>query len=81
MKKIAIFGSVILLHLSGCAFKTPEENTVQGNVGNPKEIKPFASHATALETLVFGPWQGTIPCADCPGINYQLTLQKDRTYE
>jgi heat shock protein HslJ/uncharacterized lipoprotein NlpE involved in copper resistance len=81
MKKFAIFGSVLLLHLSGCAFKSPEENTVQGNVGDPKEVKPAATHAAALETLVFGPWQGTIPCADCPGINYQLTLQKDRTYE
>ncbi|MBK0404934.1 copper resistance protein NlpE N-terminal domain-containing protein [Adhaeribacter sp. BT258] len=81
MKKFAIFGSVLLLHLSGCAFKSPEENNAQGSVGDPKEVKPFATHAPALETPVLGPWQGTVPCADCPGINYQLTLQKDRTYE
>ena len=81
MKKSALFGIVAMLQLSGCAFKTPEENPVQNNTGTPKEVKPFATHAAALETLVFGPWQGTIPCADCPGINYQLTLQKDRTYE
>lgn len=27
-----------------------------------------------------GTYHGTLPCADCPGIDYQLTLNKDLTY-
>lgn len=27
-----------------------------------------------------GYYEGTLPCADCPGINYQLTLNADSTY-
>ncbi|MEO9257507.1 MAG: copper resistance protein NlpE N-terminal domain-containing protein [Crocinitomicaceae bacterium] len=29
---------------------------------------------------VYGTYSGQIPCADCPGINYELTLNKDNTY-
>ncbi len=28
-----------------------------------------------------GTYYGTLPCADCPGIYYQLTLKKDNTYD
>lgn len=29
---------------------------------------------------VYGTYSGQIPCADCPGINYELTLNKDNSY-
>lgn len=28
-----------------------------------------------------GTWRGVIPCADCPGISYNLTLNEDNSYE
>ncbi|RFS22387.1 hypothetical protein DVR12_11275 [Chitinophaga silvatica] len=31
-------------------------------------------------TKLTGTFQGTIPCADCPGINYQITLFDDHTF-
>ncbi|MBC5775034.1 copper resistance protein NlpE N-terminal domain-containing protein [Pontibacter sp. KCTC 32443] len=30
---------------------------------------------------VIGVWGGVIPCADCPGINYTLSLNEDNTFE
>ena len=30
---------------------------------------------------VVGTWRGVIPCADCPGINYNLTLKSDNSFE
>lgn len=34
----------------------------------------------SLTEAVAGTWQGTIPCADCPGIEYELELKPDHTY-
>jgi uncharacterized lipoprotein NlpE involved in copper resistance len=34
----------------------------------------------SLTEAVSGTWQGTIPCADCPGIEYELNLKPDHTY-
>lgn len=30
---------------------------------------------------IIGTWRGVIPCADCPGISYNLTLNEDNSYE
>lgn len=37
------------------------------------------SNAQVAQVAV-GTWVGTIPCADCPGIDYTLTLNPDSTY-
>ncbi|HET6528565.1 MAG TPA: copper resistance protein NlpE [Balneolaceae bacterium] len=34
----------------------------------------------SLTEAVSGIWQGTIPCADCPGIQYELKLKPDHNY-
>lgn len=44
-----------------------------------KEKEIVELHQLLVET-VSGTWQGTIPCADCPGIEYELTLKPDKTY-
>lgn len=76
-----IFGILILSTIASC---TSEKNSTvpldpvgqtktsgtAGNIENP-----------ALSNFVAGSWQGQLPCADCEGINYQLTLHKDKTYE
>ncbi|HEX6982596.1 MAG TPA: copper resistance protein NlpE [Balneolaceae bacterium] len=43
---------------------------------NESQIKPDES----LVEAVSGIWQGMIPCADCPGIEYKLELKSDQTY-
>lgn len=43
----------------------------------------FPLHAqdnTAMNGL-YGLYKGTLPCADCPGINYRISLKHDSTYE
>ena len=35
-----------------------------------------ASPAMAADPLVLGPFVGTTPCADCPGIATELTLTR-----
>ena len=39
-------------------------------------------HQTApgQTTKLAGTYQGTLPCADCPGIDYQISLYDDHTY-
>lgn len=34
----------------------------------------------SLVKAVSGTWQGTIPCADCPGIEYELSLKSNHTF-
>ncbi len=37
-------------------------------------------HAAQLVSGYEGLYEGTLPCADCPGINTKLTLKKDKTF-
>ncbi len=36
---------------------------------------------SAKEFEMDGTWKGTLPCADCPGIEYILTLQPEGNYK
>jgi uncharacterized membrane protein len=40
-----------------------------------------AAGESRLPGNMIGVWSGVIPCADCPGINYSLSLNKDNTFE
>ncbi|MBB6612069.1 copper resistance protein NlpE N-terminal domain-containing protein [Pontibacter sp. Tf4] len=44
----------------------------------PVDVAPAGSR---LPSTLFGTWSGVIPCADCPGINYNLDLNEDNTFE
>lgn len=43
------------------------------------QSNPVMSNADVVR-LAVGTWVGTIPCADCPGIDYKLDLNPDSTY-
>ncbi|MEQ9290462.1 MAG: copper resistance protein NlpE [Cyclobacteriaceae bacterium] len=45
-------------------------------------ITVFALSACDLQhsTTPTGTFRGVLPCADCPGINYKLTLNEDMSY-
>ncbi|ARS35914.1 copper resistance protein NlpE [Pontibacter actiniarum] len=51
----------------------------------PSEPVAAVQEATAevveQTAAVVGTWQGSIPCADCPGITYTLQLFPDHTYQ
>ena len=42
--------------------------------------KPAEPSKVLTPQSVQGQYQGSLPCADCPGIKYKLTLQGDGTY-
>jgi len=39
-------------------------------------VLAVAGPAAATEPLVLGPYEGVLPCADCPGIRTELTLRR-----
>ena len=47
-----------------------------------RESREEIKEATAeLKSQVVGTWQGTLPCAGCEGIDYQLVLNPDGSYD
>lgn len=85
IKYLALISCFGVFATSGCAFKSPPEDYQSANPPVKEPVKPFASPETgstaALLAHVPGTWQGQLPCADCPGINYKLSLLKDGTFE
>ncbi len=64
MKKISCILAVLLLFTTACQFNK------QFIADKKSENIPSAYH---------GVYKGTLPCADCPGIESKLVLNKDRT--
>ena len=81
LKNLLLIG--LLAGAGGCAFKTPPEDYKTANPSQADPVKIYTSslESTTLQPLVLGNWQGTLPCADCEGITYSLTLQKDKTFQ
>lgn len=46
-----------------------------------KQVVIKQAAATALKQQVISTWNGEIPCADCPGIAYQLRLNQNDSFE
>lgn len=55
--------------------------TTSPNSGFSTEPIDVAVTETVRNDKVIGTWRGIIPCADCPGINYNLTLNDDNSFE
>lgn len=55
--------------------------TTSPNTGLSTEPVDVAVSETVLNDRVIGTWRGVIPCADCPGINYNLTLNENNSFE
>lgn len=69
--------SAILFFFAACQPGTPGQQ-------NKDSIPPgmtTPSTTTDTSTPVTGSYQGTLPCADCPGIDYQISLYEDSTYQ
>ena len=71
MMKTTLTCALTLALLAGCAPSRP------GSGGSV----PVDSH-TARDSLDWaGSYEGTLPCADCPGIRTRLTLEQDGRYQ
>ncbi|WP_299707215.1 copper resistance protein NlpE N-terminal domain-containing protein [uncultured Pontibacter sp.] len=69
LKLLIPIGILVLCMVAACS--SPQVVSSQGGEGT--------SNARVAQVAV-GTWVGTIPCADCPGIDYTLTLNPDSTY-
>jgi uncharacterized lipoprotein NlpE involved in copper resistance len=78
MKKIT-FSVIIccgLIALAACGQKTKSDKQEDSAVGAVD-----AAHSSRNSLDWQGVYEGTIPCANCEGINVQITLNEDETYQ
>lgn len=79
MKYRSFLFAVILGVVSACnnggRQQTNADSTQSSPAGNPGQ------GISSPASKVAGAYQGTLPCADCPGIDYQLSLHEDQRYQ
>jgi len=76
MKKVVFTLSIVclLIQFSACNFRSKKQ--AESNV----EIQSMADNSrTSLDWQ--GKYSGVLPCADCSGIETQITLNNDNTYQ
>ena len=83
-KYLIVFAALSVLGLVSCKKEVSAPTSKEPTKENAAEQKPspeeFADNAkTSLDWA--GVYEGTIPCASCPGINVKLELRKDGTFE
>ena len=66
----------LLLIFSICGCKSYQKNTQSGLAGNAPKVH---NSKTALDWA--GIYRGILPCADCEGIQTEIRLKKDLTYD
>ncbi len=71
MRKVSLL--IIACFTTICTACTTSELTTE-----PVDV---AVGESRLPLSVIGTWRGVIPCADCPGINYNLSLNENNTFE
>lgn len=78
MQKIVIAGAVVIIILVGAHFFIPKSQTPNSNI--PKDTTIVPSRTTLSTAFVYGPYIGTLPCADCEGLQTEITLTKKGEY-
>lgn len=71
MKK-SILLPVLMAAMAACNNNAPANQT-DSTLQNTTSGTPAVIHIT-------GTYQGTLPCADCPGMDYQVSLYDDHTF-
>ncbi len=84
MKKNILLGAFVALFLMGCNKKETsitEETTITADTLQQQTNENASSHNAQNSLDWWGTYQATLPCADCPGINTTITLNKDETFK
>ena len=79
MKKtiyVAGFIAVLFISLASCTCKSKSESKATQDVAAID-----AAHSSKNGVDWVGDYEGTIPCADCEGIEVHITLNSDETYQ
>lgn len=89
--KVFILGIGAALFLASCTKKETTTETT-GSATDSTAVQPAAADSATHSTTSAlgdtsenaldwnGTYEGTIPCADCPGIKISLTLNTDKTF-
>ncbi|TWI04717.1 putative lipoprotein NlpE involved in copper resistance [Luteimonas cucumeris] len=86
MKHSLVLASLVLavLAVAGCKPQTPAEPATPAPAADTAPTDPAliaAATPTRFDTKGFaGTFSGTLPCADCPGIDTRIELKPDGTY-
>lgn len=74
MKKILLTSVLVVFLIIGCNQKTvSNENTVKNSVENIENARNSLN--------INGVYKGVLPCADCDGIETEISLNPDESYE
>jgi uncharacterized lipoprotein NlpE involved in copper resistance len=83
MKKTIILAFAVLLTASSCGNKSQKNNAADQteNTEITEKVEMLDDgHNTQNSVSYAGTYKGTIPCADCPGIDLVITLDYDDLY-
>lgn len=84
---LAVLGcSMLILGLTSCKPKTSDAPNTEATQATAAEVSPVShavddGHNSRISVDWNGIYQGTIPCADCEGIQTRLTLMEDGAFE
>ena len=92
MKKTILILSLSTIALAACSKpntdthesnQAPENTVTQTQSMQPTNAQPATPMGDTAETSLdwAGEYKGVFPCADCPGIETELDLKADKTYE
>ena len=76
-KKLYLAAAFCMIIATGCTNNKKSANS-DNVVANTMQVADMHNAETSLD--YFGEYKGTIPAADCPGIEVTLIFNKDRTY-
>lgn len=70
------------LLLAACDNNKPPETTRDAETTSPAAATDMSANDTAATALDWpGEYKGVLPCSDCQGIETELELKMDKTYE
>ncbi|SKA12504.1 NlpE N-terminal domain-containing protein [Chitinophaga eiseniae] len=72
MRKLTCLAALFAA-LTACNNSQTTQNTADSTTGGHQTPVGSVTHIT-------GTYQGTLPCADCPGMDYQISLFDDHTF-
>ena len=70
---------VSLLLLAGCC-ESPKKNAAVEKSTTDSSVNLNDQHNSANALDWMGTYKGTVPCADCEGVETELTINKDLTF-
>ena len=80
-KKYFSLVMVASLFFTACKDNSTSKESLNDSVELKKQEQQVTGSVTITNASWPGTYSGTIPCASCPGIDTELTLLADNTYE